>query len=54
MREVEKDRLKYQEVLEKITVNIGTIEGVRSPMLSQIIVRYRSIVAYHSVLHKKK
>ena len=27
MREVEKDRLKYQEVLEKITVNIGTIEG---------------------------
>jgi len=24
---VEKDRLKYQEVLEKITVNIGTIEG---------------------------
>lgn len=27
MREVEKDRLKYQDVLEKITVNIGTIEG---------------------------
>lgn len=27
MREVEKDRLKFQPVLEKITVNIGTIQG---------------------------
>lgn len=27
MREVEKDRLKYQPVLEKITVNVGTING---------------------------
>ncbi|AST93879.1 succinyl-diaminopimelate desuccinylase [Sutcliffiella cohnii] len=27
MKEVEKDRVKYQPVLEKITVNIGTIQG---------------------------
>lgn len=27
MREVEKDRVKYQPVLERITVNIGTING---------------------------
>ncbi len=27
MREVEKDRLKFQPVLEKVTVNLGTIQG---------------------------
>ncbi|WP_156291853.1 M20 family metallopeptidase [Oceanobacillus salinisoli] len=27
MREVEKDRVKFQPVLEKVTVNIGTIQG---------------------------